>query len=167
MVSNILEFKTRILHLRKQFMHKSMSLLQITVNIPGPDKHIYPASQLFNLSISQVLSYCLLDINSIKYIGHTDPIMLCIICCDLDPIELKSKLLALEDSDPLSKYWDLDVFSSDFMKISRSDLNYPERKCFICQLSAKLCTANQTHPIGELIETMVNEYNNVIYKSRV
>lgn len=162
---NVLEFKEKLSYLRKQLIRNSKSLLQITVNIPGSNKLIYPAIQLFDLSIKQVIDYFKLDINSIKYINYTNPMLLCIIVCDVYPITLKSELLELEDLNSLGKYWDFDVFAPNLSKISRADLNYPQRKCFLCGLPAKVCSANQTHPIINLIEDMVNAYNKYNAKS--
>jgi holo-ACP synthase CitX len=162
MVNNILEFKAQFSIIRKGIISNSKCLLQITANIPGPDKHIYPAKQLFDLSINNVLNYCKLKPENIRYINYDTPIMLCVICCEYDPKKLKLSLLNLEEMIPISKYWDFDVFASNLELIKRTDLNYSLRRCFICELPAKVCSANQTHPINILIDNMIMEYNKFI-----
>ncbi|WP_319204923.1 citrate lyase holo-[acyl-carrier protein] synthase [uncultured Ilyobacter sp.] len=68
-----------------------------------------------------------------------------------DPINIKKSVVKLEKSHPLGRLVDIDVYKDDSQGISRSHLNLPKRKCFICENDAHVCVRSRAHSLDELI----------------
>lgn len=84
------------------------------------------------------------------------------IVVDLDALELKSLLIDLEESHPMGRIFDIDVFDGDHNQISRSDLSLSPRKCLICGQDARVCAREKNHTYQELYNKVVSlwkEYN--------
>lgn len=69
---------------------------------------------------------------------------------------VKFKMIELENSK-LSRLVDIDVYYK-YQSISRSDLNISPRKCYLCDLDAKVCSRNQNHSYQEVI----NYFNEIV-----
>ena len=63
---------------------------------------------------------------------------------EADAVDLKAALVALEDSHPLGRLWDLDVASRQG-SLSRRDLGHPARRCLVCDEPAHACARSQAH----------------------
>lgn len=68
-----------------------------------------------------------------------------------DATEIKRATVALEESHPLGRIWDLDVTAPGGDAISRRDLGLPPRRCFVCDRPAHACARSRAHPIGDLV----------------
>ncbi len=81
-----------------------------------------------------------------------------------DARTLKENAVFIEHNHELGRFVDIDVYDIDEeYAITRFELHYEPRKCFVCDNSAKECARNKTHPVEELIafmELRVNEYMN-------
>lgn len=139
---------------RDQRNHQINDLLQlypviisIKANTPGENKDSKEAFilvRIFNQVIKEHFS-----------IKHQDflndgegPVFL--LCLDIsNSIKIKETMVDIEDHHPLGRLVDLDVYSSQ-TSISRKDLGYAPRKCFLCEKDAHLCSRGQTHSFLEL-----------------
>ncbi|KOY81368.1 citrate lyase holo-[acyl-carrier protein] synthase [Lysinibacillus macroides] len=152
---DILKDREELSSIRKCYLNEiDSTLLQITLNIPGENKNIPEVLFLFSEALNSIRSLFLSDDIKFKilylsesYVGPTSFIMV-----DCNAKDVKNMCLGLEDTHPLSKYWDLDVFNREGMKVSRD----PERakKCFICEKKAKICVFMQSHSIEELLNQL-------------
>ena len=73
------------------------------------------------------------------------------------PIEanaLKQAVIELEESLPLARLWDLDVFDAQGHLLSRSDFGLPARPCLVCGDEAKVCARSRKHDLASIIEEM-------------
>jgi holo-ACP synthase len=80
-----------------------------------------------------------------------------------DPFALKRVTVALEDSHPLGRLWDLDVIDPRVGAVSRRTLGAEPRRCFVCSEPAHACARSRAHPLGELlavIEATVDAHRN-------
>ena len=71
-------------------------------------------------------------------------------------------MINVEEEHILGRCLDIDVYTlknDKIIGISRSDLYKKSRKCFICDLDAKICSRAQTHTIED-----IKEYFEVVYK---
>lgn len=71
-----------------------------------------------------------------------------------DPKVLKRKMVEFEEIHPLGRLFDLDVFDHDGKQLSRSDLNLPERRCYVCDDSAKACARSKRHDINVVVDSI-------------
>ena len=75
--------------------------------------------------------------------------------------ELKRICIEAEESDPIGRLFDFDVFDEEGNAISRTDLGLPERGCLVCGALGRTCASRQLHPIGEVraeAERLMKEY---------
>ncbi|SDK27979.1 citrate lyase holo-[acyl-carrier protein] synthase [Aliiruegeria lutimaris] len=70
---------------------------------------------------------------------------------EADAHALKSAMVALEESHPLGRLWDLDVHAADGTPLSRRDVGLQKRRCLVCDKPAHACTRSRAHPIEELL----------------
>jgi holo-ACP synthase len=71
----------------------------------------------------------------------------------------KRMLVELEANHALGRFWDLDVIDSEGNLISRTELGYESRKCFICDGEAKACARSRKHSYEELLWHMERVFN--------
>lgn len=66
--------------------------------------------------------------------------------------DIKKISIEIEDNHELGRFVDIDVYDLDGHSLSRTEMGYPLRSCYICNKSAKECSRNKTHSIEELID---------------
>ena len=81
----------------------------------------------------------------------TGPEALVIVGADAEA--LKRATIVLEDSHPLGRLWDLDVVTPDGA-VSRRDLNFVPRRCFVCDRPAHECARSRAHSLEALLAVM-------------
>lgn len=131
----------------KDLLSKYPLIITIKPNTPGEDKQTiesYILVKIFYQVIKQALT--------IKHQDFQDngegPVFL--LCFDsLDPIQIKKQMIDIESHHPLGRLIDLDVFASH-KSISRKELGYPNRMCYLCHHDAHICARNQNHTVSEL-----------------
>ncbi|MGX2966875.1 triphosphoribosyl-dephospho-CoA synthase CitG [Ursidibacter sp. B-7004-1] len=69
----------------------------------------------------------------------------------IDPVALKKAMIALEESSPLARLWDLDVIDLSGRSISRTELSFPTRQCLVCAADAKICARARKHQFDEIM----------------
>lgn len=75
----------------------------------------------------------------------------CFFVVDEDATKVKKLMASLEESKKEARLLDIDVFDKDMNQISRDSLGYPNRKCLICDNSAKYCMRMNSHKYEDLI----------------
>lgn len=66
------------------------------------------------------------------------------------PLAVKALTVELEDGSRLGRLFDMDVLRPDGSKVDRQELGFSERKCLICENSAKVCARSRTHTVEAL-----------------
>jgi holo-ACP synthase len=64
---------------------------------------------------------------------------------------LKRDMVALEETHPLGRLWDLDVIAPEGGSISRRTLGLGPRRCLVCGAPAHECARAGRHPLPELM----------------
>jgi len=75
---------------------------------------------------------------------------------------LKELMIHIEETHPLGRLFDIDVFNHNGEQYSRTRLNHTPRSCYICGESAKICARSRKHDISEIIEcidSMMTDYH--------
>lgn len=72
---------------------------------------------------------------------------------------LKELCLSIEESHPLGRIFDLDVYHADGNAVHRSDLGMSPRRCFICGAPAAECARSQRHSQEALLEYIDGRIN--------
>ncbi len=131
--------------------HLQSALLVVTMNIPGPIKNSMILQQTFDqmvLAIKDVIPIAKMLERHLKTGSEFYAIS------PLSAIELKEKMIALEEGSASGRLFDLDVhyWQEGNVSISRQDLGYAPRRCLICQREAKECGRKRRHSVKEMQE---------------
>jgi holo-ACP synthase len=78
----------------------------------------------------------------------------------MDPLEVKVRTVEIENSHPLGRLIDIDVFKPDGIALSRTELGLSQRKCYLCNDVAHNCVRSHKHSTEEIIEYIENKYIN-------
>lgn len=125
------------------------SLVCFTMNIPGPVKLDRDISIGFFVGC-RLLRDALAGrvVFAQEYRKHTG--CEAYFVADMPARELKLLTLELEESSPVGRLFDMDVFGADGSRITRESLGYPRRKCLLCDNDAVICAARRSHALTEL-----------------
>jgi holo-ACP synthase len=130
------------------------TLITITMNIPGPVKNSEGISRVFEQGYQKVLETVTPIFNE-----ENDPATKTgregYVIVESTPKEAKYAMLDVEHQTPLRSLYDLDVVylkDGKLRQVSRTQLGFPGRKCFICGNLAKVCARNRVHTIEEMQE---------------
>ncbi len=134
----------------------SLPILSFKLNIPGPVKNNEIIYEVFTRGYNKIRR--MLRENGCNIVFEkkwnipTGPEYISVVNLQ-DPIKLKKKTIELEEEDPLGRIYDIDVLvrdKNDIIQISRTELGFDERKCFICSNSAKICGRSRAHSVEEM-----------------
>jgi len=152
---NLKDISDKILVSREQKSVKIQKLkmrfktvITLKTNTPGKEKQ---------LNVSYLLVgffYRLIPTGLIAYSEYNDgydgPYYL--LGSERDARDVKRQLMVLEETHPLGRFIDFDVFDEG-NSLSRGFM----RKCFICERDAFVCARENNHSTQELIENMSNQ----------
>jgi len=141
-------------------VHPGCALLCLTVQLPGPEKR-----NALSVKIARA------GVQAVRELGPSQEELR-----DLETgfegyflfkapaLALKQKAVAIEDSHPLGRLMDLDVFScpepgAPVQAISRSALGLSERKCLLCDRPVRYCMRARTHTVQELLDSIAQIVN--------
>lgn len=72
--------------------------------------------------------------------------------------EIKKTSIEIEDKHILGQCVDIDIYDENMEKISRTDLGYELRKCYVCNKNAKQCIKEERHTNNEIKECIMKIY---------
>lgn len=127
-------------------------LICLTLNIPGPRKLTHKSGRVFRMAVDMVLAQLgamgLKKVNCqlVNRITGSEGYFM----VDLPAQTLKAAMIAIEDSMPVARLFDLDVLDRAGKKISREDMGLPGRKCLLCDAPAPVCARSRAHSLEEL-----------------
>lgn len=122
-------------------------LVCFTMNIAGPVKYSQPILRGYALG-KRLLRARITPVHFEESLCPTG----CegFFVADLDPRELKALCVAIEDSQPLCRLFDMDVLEPDGHKLSRQELGMPGRTCLLCGKPAHVCSSTRAHRLPQL-----------------
>lgn len=141
----------RAFEIRKLNKEYDGIIICLTLNIPGPNKLDEPYYYAFSEASKELEA----SLNT-KVLKKRAPLSgyEAYFVCDRDIKDIKKIALNLEETHPLGRLFDIDIFYKDLNKISREDLGVPKRKCFLCGEDAVLCSRSRSHSLEELISNI-------------
>ncbi|NLW28904.1 MAG: citrate lyase holo-[acyl-carrier protein] synthase [Erysipelothrix sp.] len=128
--------------------HRSQTILVVKSNIPGPIKnnqYLMKIGLWGQKLVSKTFNTSAVLIND-DNCGYEAFYVI-----DIPALEVKEKMMLIEDSYPLGRLLDGDVFyffENGVQTISRLDA----RQCFICNRDSKSCGSQRTHSVSQLQE---------------
>ncbi|HDQ14705.1 MAG TPA: citrate lyase holo-[acyl-carrier protein] synthase [Sediminispirochaeta sp.] len=129
-----------------------LPVIAFTLNIPGPDKDdpgYVPAHKSGEQALLELLSRENLNIlrTNIVYgpCGREALFMI-----RGEALKLKELCIRLEESHPLGRLFDFDVYDTRGRTLRRDELHQPRRRCFLCDQPAFECARSRRHSPDEI-----------------
>lgn len=128
------------------------ALLSFGMNIPGAVKQtpLIRSGFLFGkerlTALLQREGHPILGTHELRRVSGDS--WLCLIAAP--PETVKRLAVALEDSEPLARLFDIDVLDSKGQKLSREDFSLPPRRCLLCEEAAVVCARSRAHSVDAL-----------------
>ncbi len=150
----MLDARERRSFFRQRFFEdqKGQLLIQFTLNIPGEQKNSPLYREVFQEGIRAVKhsvpkALLLAETDDRK---HTGPEGYFAILAE--PDETKNLLSQIEETHPLGRLWDMDLFSAPDMAVSRRDKGGSGRRCLVCARPAHECARSKAHSLYLILE---------------
>ncbi|MDA3955292.1 citrate lyase holo-[acyl-carrier protein] synthase [Oceanispirochaeta sp.] len=158
-LKDILESRDRREQQRRTLLQTSLlTLLQLSVNIPGSRKNNPMIKEIFREGLNSLSKVLKEEIRS----SHINEELMTgpegFLLLDLEPNRAKGICSALENDHILGRLWDMDVYRSTGELLSRRDLSLPSRMCYICERPAHECSRSGKHDSRQLEEYILNLY---------
>lgn len=147
-LTNFLEHKEKNFLKAQSMVSDNQSLIMIKVNYPSMSKLNGFTMFVFYECVNALK---LVDIE-ITYSQHG---IVGIMTSEEDPIVLKQRFVAFENTHALGRLIDIDVLTKHKM-IGRNDINEPLRRCYLCENIAHVCIVNQTHTTLEVQQAFID-----------
>lgn len=150
-MNDILDARELRANIRQMWLNQGTeSLIQVKANIPGDHKNIaeaYIIVRFFEYQISTIFQI----IKKERFESSDGPYTF-ISIKEVNPLEIKQKLISLEDSFPLGRLADLDLWTHPNHLWSRSHLKISPRICYLCDDLAHHCTRSEKHTLSEKMQ---------------
>ncbi|MDR1049668.1 MAG: citrate lyase holo-[acyl-carrier protein] synthase [Deltaproteobacteria bacterium] len=132
------------------------TVISLTLNVPGPDKHPESWSGVFEEGLEAVREALgrkrkavIFELAARDASGQS-----ALLVADGRAADLKIMAAALEDDHPLGRLWDVDVFDEQGRQLGRETLGAEKRKCVVCGDQAAVCRRSGRHKVKEVAEKM-------------
>lgn len=148
----------KIRKLQEEFPHGS--ILCFKLNIPGGQKTNDAIIKIFDHGKDEIRKLVGLGNILFEQAEYTITGPEYFLALDLEGRSLKKEMIVLEDDSYFGRLYDIDILYKG-ENISRQDLSYTARKCFICDNDAKVCSSRRAHSVDEMIswiENLIDEY---------
>ncbi len=137
------------------------SVIQLSLNIPGPDKRPSGYQGLFRWGQQQLEAAMTLE---------------CVLCQEdalgpralytahAAPQDIKQNCCQIENSLPAARLLDCDVYAIDGTAYDRALMALPQRQCLVCEEAARDCMRTKAHSwdqVKERLEELLQPYTTV------
>ncbi|QYN56668.1 citrate lyase holo-[acyl-carrier protein] synthase [Lactobacillus panisapium] len=166
-IEQVLADKDQRVNLQKKLFREfpHSVLLDVKLNIPGPIKNNQYLKQLFLTGIKTLEKSLKKEHLSFKLMKKWDKPTGCenFYLVNDNSRAVKKTAIDFENQSQLTRLFDADVLvENELAALSRTDLDMPTRKCFLCDRPAKECARSRRHSVQEL-----QEYISQIYYQQV
>lgn len=148
--------------LRKK--HEGVTIVALGMNVPGPRK-TSPAILLAFTEGGEALDRKFsgngLHVIEEAVIKEKAGYLKLYAVKSLDHLFVKKITVQLEETHPLGRLFDIDVYDGSGKGIGREELGAPVRKCLICEKDAKICGRSRKHTVEELycrVENIIDSW---------
>ncbi|WP_411682266.1 citrate lyase holo-[acyl-carrier protein] synthase [Clostridium thailandense] len=142
------------------------TLISFTLNVPGAEKNNPSFTKIHKIGIYLLEEE--LKKQNIKLVHKIVQITAdgdeAFLNVNSDSLSVKKITAAIEENHELGRLFDFDVFNVKGEQFSRRELGLPERKCLLCNDSAKVCGRSRKHSVDELLNKiyeLIDCYSNL------
>lgn len=144
--------------------YPNATLVDINLNIPGPIKNNQYLIELFNYGIKKLEK----EWRDNKYNYHLVKALNNDAGCENFYVLLESSkmvklsTISFEENSSVGRLFDADVLVKGKPAISRKELNYASRRCYLCSRPAKECARSRRHSVQQMQEYISNLYTKYV-----
>ena len=141
--------------------HPGMSLICLTVQLPGPVKRNELSLKIARAGVEAVREAFAPEFEEQRDLETGFESFFLV---SLSPADAKRLACSIEDTHPLGRMMDIDVIVPEApvtVPLGREALGLPPRKCLLCDNEVRLCMRARTHTTDELlakIKEIVDSY---------
>ena len=154
-MEQMLAFREEKVMMQQELRHlfPGSVVVSLGLNIPGPRKNSDLIQDAFYAGVEAMDS--LLKQQGIhmlkkKLITKPEGNLVLYALESEDGVAIKYDTVTLEETHPLGRLFDIDIYTPEGDCISREQIGLPGRKCFLCGNDAKACGRSRAHPINQL-----------------
>lgn len=147
------------MQLRLQAENPGKTLVCLTVVMPGSVKRNRASLVVAHAAVEAMRSVYGKECNCVERDLHTG--YEAYILTSMTLTESKRAAMAIEDTHPLGRLFDIDVLDEGAVPVSRERVGGTLRRCLVCQREARYCMRMRWHSqedIWRCIDNMVNAY---------
>ncbi len=155
-LEQMLESRDNRQRLQRQYLESNpgLTLMVLTVVMPGSDKRTEDSLTVAHAAVHAIREGFAQHIIKAEErdlaTGFEGWFVL-----DQPPLEAKRLACKLEDSHPLGRLFDIDVFDvASHAPLSRTELGLDPRSCLICSRPARECMRSQAHSYAQILDTI-------------
>ena len=141
-------------------LSKDYNLVTIRPNFPGSDKRNIYSNFVSIIGLAEILKY--VDVKEF-YSSYSEEGLIFYIQCSEDVVKLKEAAIIFERWFQIGRLLDIDI-RNDKGQISRTDLDFAKRKCFLCNERAHFCIRTKNHTFSEIEEFFRKEVIKYLYE---
>lgn len=134
--------------LRHALSTNCQTVLQLSLNLPGPEKSPPGTNELFRWGESQLRD----RIPSLQKLAENDDGLGPWAIYTLEGLssDIKKQALLVEEDEPAGRLLDIDVYDPKGIIYDRARLGLQQRPCLICEEAARDCIRLQRHSTEQL-----------------
>ncbi|GLC79442.1 citrate lyase holo-[acyl-carrier protein] synthase [Lacrimispora brassicae] len=139
--------------------YKKATIVALGMNVPGPRKTSSRISLAFTAGgeeLGRLLLKNRLSVMEEAIVKEKAGYLKLYAVKTMDYLFVKKITVQMEETHPLGRLLDVDVYDGAGRGISREEVGAPVRKCLICEKDAKLCGRSRSHGVEELCRRIEN-----------
>lgn len=127
-----------------------MPVICFTMNIPGPVKYTSLIARSFRWGLSALDAR--LPKGKVLHRSVSEEVTGCtaMFAVDMTAGQAKKICVAVEESCPMGRLFDMDVLTADGAKLDREDYGGGSRDCIVCGEKGRGCASRRIHSVAEL-----------------
>jgi len=158
-LEQILEFREKKAQMQDnlRLRHSGSITVALGMNIPGPIKTgdgIVKAFREGCGKLRAMFEQAGMIVEEMVILEEQAGNVACFSVSGMDDVDLawmiKKMTVDLEETHPLGRLFDIDVYDAAGAAFSRSQLGVPGRRCLLCDEDAKVCGRSRQHSVEEL-----------------
>ena len=126
-----------------------LSVLFLSLNIPGADKHLPGVEHLFSALRKAIAAEFSVQTEIEQADDALGPYALYQL--HLPAAEVKRRCVTIEAAVPAFRLADLDVYAGDGQQVGRAEIDLPRRACLLCSQPAVDCMRVKRHDFAALV----------------
>ena len=133
------------------------SLLCMTVQLPGAVKRNEASLKIADAGVEAIRAAFSLEYEELLDMetGYEAYFLV-----SMEAADAKRLACCIEDTHPLGRLMDIDVFWPDAVPMERAALGFPPRRCLLCDKPARVCMRAHTHTQEALMQRRIADYCN-------